>query len=993
MLPSLRRWILAVAVAVLAVAGICGGTGRAATVVLANHAGAKVHFTIVPPGGKPEARNIAAGDVLSLSAEGELGIAFESEGLPRRYLVPANSIQYFVRRDGRLDLTQLALPAVGQNAWPPAAAAKPLGEAAGLAKSPGSTGNTVTIPVMILVDQHEPAVRQVWEKRLRDRLQEASAVIERCCGVRFEVVAVDTWRSNDANVDVAQALSDFESRVRPAPARLAIGFSSYAKLPAGPMPVGATPGPLHSHILVREGANRAGQVELLRILIHELGHFLGAVHSIEENSVMRPLLRDPRANARDFRLGFDPLNTLAMNVVVDELRSRPMHALADVRPETKVRLRGIYKVLGELLPNDRLAQNYLTLLNPPNLPPIVAATPRAERSERFWALFHDGSHVTAAKFGNYGWWSDDATLGGRRLFGTGNPVRMLRNTTLSRSLKAAHIVLASGDVLPGRVVKFLPPSPHNGLPARLLISPDLPLVTADPQGLEVRADRVLRLAAAPHRRIDGEPGTLVSTDGARVIATALHWTEQGVQVLTKDGIVTKSFPEIADLCVPGVDVLDAVLDDGRYPPLGSDAIVARLETVDGAVLTYHREMTLVAGRLAFQPGRAGRTMPCLHLQPSWSVDAILVPIDSIWRQSFRAANEVPLSHLPATVLKQRAGVHLWPWRRNQNVEGDPLWSGHITVDLGVGTHPYCEIAFDLPPSPQEFSTLIGLDRSVGRGACATGKIYRDQVSGEPLFSSGFLRGGGEPVPAGPLRLTGTKRLVLVTDFGDENRPPGADPFDIGDHVDWLMPFVSFEDSAQDRWRSLKRFVPGWEAWDIDVAEVGRLSVVPHWDADQECWRPVVRVTEEKPLVLSRTVARVTDANHLVELVLAHAEDLPTAKIDLRVDGVRLEPVAVITEREADPPAEPPSRNNKPESANARSRGEPAGAKNPQPEPVPSRLITVRWDLLASRQRAAQLALTIAFDKHPSGLRWHGLTLKSGTNTPPVHVQPDPHGRG
>ena len=191
---------------------------------------------------------------------------------------------------------------------------------------------------------------------------------------------------------------------------------------------------------------------------------------------------------------------------------------------------------------------------------------------------------------------------------------------------------------------------------------------------------------------------------------------------------------------------------------------------------------------------------------------------------FPAAREVPLSLLPATVLKQKAGFHQWPWRRNQNVEGGPLGSGHFTVDLGVGTHPYCEIAFQLPPHAGEFSTLLGLDRSVGRGACAVCSFDQDQVVGRPLFTSEFVRGGEEPIPVGPLRVGAAKRLVLVTEFGDEGRPAGGYPLDIGDQVDWLMPFVNVEESAADRLESLKRFLPGWETWNIDAADVARLGM-------------------------------------------------------------------------------------------------------------------------------------------------------------------------
>lgn len=333
------------------VAALCAGLAHGGTVVLANRSGAKVDFTLVPLGGKPEQRTIAADDVLALPADEKLGIAFDGDGTPRRYMVPANSVQYFCLRDGRLDLTQIALPPVPQKA-PPPATGKP-------------NDATLVIPVMILVDQHEPAVRQVWEKRLRDRLKQASDVFERCCRVRFEVVAVGTWQSNDANVDFSRAIRDFENRVNPAPARLAIGFTSYYKLLEGPTRVGGTRGPLHSHILVREWPNRVGRVELLQILIHEMGHFLGAGHSAEGTSVMRPMLGDQRGNARSFRIGFDPLNVLAMNLFVDEMRAKPLRELADVRPEAKTCLRAIYKTLGESLPTDPAAQNYLELLDQP----------------------------------------------------------------------------------------------------------------------------------------------------------------------------------------------------------------------------------------------------------------------------------------------------------------------------------------------------------------------------------------------------------------------------------------------------------------------------------------------------------------------------------------------------------------------------------------------------------------------------------------------------
>jgi hypothetical protein len=613
---------------------------------------------------------------------------------------------------------------------------------------------------------------------------------------------------------------------------------------------------------------------------------------------------------------------------------------------------------------------------------LGTTAPRADGADRFCALFYDGSQVTGAKVDGGGWWSDGASLRGRRLFGTGNPVRMLQDTTLSPSRKSAHVVFANGDVLPGEVVRFLPPSPEDNLPGRLLVSLTPPLVTADPRGLEVRADRVLRLIVAGDGRASSPPGTLVPAHRAKATAAAVHWTEEGVKALTQDGVLTVSFREIADLHVPKVGVMAAVLDDGLYPPLGPDAVLGRLETVDGAVLTYHREMTLLAvSQTPSKGGNASRGIAYLHLQPSWSLAPILVPVESVWRQSFRAAREVPLSLLPATVLKEKAGFHQWPWRRNQNVEGGPLWSGHFTVDLGVGAHSYCEIAFQLPPRAQEFTTLLGLDRSVSRGACAVCKIYADEVVGKPLFASRFLRGGQEPVPVGPLRVADAKCLVLVTEFGDEGGPPDADPLDIGDHVDWLMPFVTFEESAADRLDSLKRFLPGWEEWNIASADVGQVSVLPYWDASHERWLPIVRVTDGKPLTLTRTVSGVSDADQSVEFVFAHAEQAPPPAVELRVDSTRLEPVVEVHHADGNVEAAPMA--NQPAEGMGPAESSGLGQKSRQNDARPKyETRTFHWDLQKSRRRAAQLALTISFDKNPLGLQWHGLTLKSAARTLP-----------
>jgi hypothetical protein len=111
------------------------------------------------------------------------------------------------------------------------------------------------------------------------------------------------------------------------------------------------------------------------MLVHELGHFLGAVHSPENDSVMRPMLGDRQAVARQFRIRLDPINTLAVSLVADELRAREVGSLAELRPYARRRLGQIYTLLGQVLPGDPAAGIYLALVEPR----IAARRPVDER--------------------------------------------------------------------------------------------------------------------------------------------------------------------------------------------------------------------------------------------------------------------------------------------------------------------------------------------------------------------------------------------------------------------------------------------------------------------------------------------------------------------------------------------------------------------------------------------------------------------------------------
>ena len=333
----------------------------AAVSIIANNANVPVRFSIFDGDGKPQPYTLERGDVVPIPVADKTGIAFESEGQSRRYQLQANAINCFATANKALELRRYAVPAApDEDPKLPEPAARQVARA------------VYTIPVKILVDDDQPMLQKVWEKELRERIEAASDVFERHCGVRFEVKAVDTWVSDNAITDFQKTLEEFENKVSPAPTQLAIGFTSQYSIPHGITHLGGTRGPLHPWILIREWSQHVTKSERLEILIHEMGHYLGASHTADADSVMRPQLGDRRSHSLNFRIGFDPLNTLAMNLVADELRAHAFHGFPFMPLDTRRELNRIYSALGKQMPDDPAADEYIAMLN---IPPPASALP------------------------------------------------------------------------------------------------------------------------------------------------------------------------------------------------------------------------------------------------------------------------------------------------------------------------------------------------------------------------------------------------------------------------------------------------------------------------------------------------------------------------------------------------------------------------------------------------------------------------------------------
>ena len=86
----------------------------AGVVVLDNHSGGKIEFTIGRTDGQSSRNSLDSGDLAPIAASDPVDIVFDSGSQPTRYSLQVNRIYCFVRRGKKLDLSELALPTAGQ---------------------------------------------------------------------------------------------------------------------------------------------------------------------------------------------------------------------------------------------------------------------------------------------------------------------------------------------------------------------------------------------------------------------------------------------------------------------------------------------------------------------------------------------------------------------------------------------------------------------------------------------------------------------------------------------------------------------------------------------------------------------------------------------------------------------------------------------------------------------------------------------------------------
>lgn len=345
------HWRLIVVTGMLAC--IANVEATAGVIVLVNRTSQNVSFDVVAANEATTSHVITAGHLLSIRvpAQEETKAHVQTSGSVAAFKIRPYAAYFFTAVANRIELHELGLarPDEVQPLPTESVATIRLATPQPLAKW----------TVKLLVDDEEPGTQAVWEPRLRKRVAWAAEVLRQQIGLELEVVAVDTWRSDNGLQDFDALRREFEVDVDPTPARLAIGFTRQPSDTTKNHDLN-TVGALGRHLLVVEPARESPEERVARLL-HALGHHFGALHSPELQSVMSA---SPERQLHPDRIRFDSINALVMATISEELADRDVEKLADLSHDTRSRLWDWYAVLHHALEDDRLNSQAYRLLSP-----------------------------------------------------------------------------------------------------------------------------------------------------------------------------------------------------------------------------------------------------------------------------------------------------------------------------------------------------------------------------------------------------------------------------------------------------------------------------------------------------------------------------------------------------------------------------------------------------------------------------------------------------
>ena len=310
-----------------------------------------------------------------------------------------------------------------------------------------------------------------------------------------------------------------------------------------------------------------------------------------------------------------------------------------------------------------------------------------------------------------------------------------------------------------------------------------------------------------------------------------------------------------------------------------------------------RSLEAIESQRAAAAGSLGQSETWRHiLQPVWSLDPLWAPFGSIRTRWSFAPEQVPLCRVPPAAT---VSPPLVPWRVNRNSAGLPLRSGGRQYAWGFAVHAYSELRFPLPKCADAFRSCIGLDGIVGPGGCARARVYVGSTRDKPVYESLLLVGSAKTVDTGriPLELPskGPRHLILQADPANRDSPPGADPLNIRDKLDWLDPRLELDtDKLQDQVRrQVGPLIAASQGWRLRLDRRGVYTWTSHFGKavrpDARRFWTMLRARGQ-PLTVSREMTiGPTDKWLAVHVGLPTGENPRPDAIALRVGQRQVQP--------------------------------------------------------------------------------------------------------
>ena len=245
------------------------------------------------------------------------------------------------------------------------------------------------------------------------------------------------------------------------------------------------------------------------------------------------------------------------------------------------------------------------------------------------------------------------------------------------------------------------------------------------------------------------------------------------------------------------------------------ARMIRMETSRGLIATTSLR--------AYRPAGGGDRGSWHHVvQPAWSLDPLWVPFSTIRAWCFFGPDEMPLVRLsPARFVERTLLGRGWQWQADRNVEGGPLQDARA-ARVGVRRSRRQRVVVRVAARGARFPGEGRTRPRGGRRRLRQGPGLRQPRRWHAAGAEQAVGRLARTADLGTLPLTGPaggqKSLILAADPVEQGAPPGADPLDVRDMLDWVEP-VLLLDAARlksDVQKMLRSTVTAWSGWTVAV---------------------------------------------------------------------------------------------------------------------------------------------------------------------------------